>query len=91
MIKDRVTTITTPGETVDVLVTDRGIAVNERRPELIAALKAAGLPIMTIQELQDIAEKLTGKPQSIKTGDRIVAVVEYRDGSVLEVVRQVTQ
>ena len=91
VIKDRVTTITTPGETVDVLVTDRGIAVNERRPELIAALKAAGLPIMTIQELQDIAEKLTGKPQSIKTGDRIVAVVEYRDGSVLDVVRQVTQ
>lgn len=91
LIKDRVTTITTPGETVDVLVTDRGIAVNENRPELMKSLKAAGLPVMTIGELQAIAESLTGKPQPIKTGERIVAVVEYRDGSVLDVVRQVIE
>lgn len=89
VIRDRVTTITTPGETVDVLVTDRGIAVNENRPELIAALKKAGLKVLTIDALQAIAEKLTGKPQPIQTGERVVAVVEYRDGSVLDVVRQV--
>ncbi len=91
LIKDRVTTITTPGETVDVLVTDRGIAVNPNRPELIEALKQQGLQVMKIEELQAIAERLTGKPQPIRTGDRVVAVVEYRDGSVLDVVRQVIE
>ena len=36
------------------------------------------------------AEKLAGgKPGSIKTTDRIVALVEYRDGTVIDVVRQV--
>ena len=89
LIKDRVTTITTPGETVDVLVTDRGIAVNPRRPELAEALKRAGLQVITIEALQGEAERLTGKPQPIQTTDRIVAVVEYRDGSVLDVVYQV--
>lgn len=89
LIRDRVTTITTPGETVDVLVTDRGIAVNPNRPELARAMADAGLPVKTIEELQTLAEGLTGKPQPVPTQDRIVAVVEYRDGTVLDVVRQV--
>ena len=87
--RDRVTTITTPGETVDVLVTDRGIAVNPNRPELAEAIREAGLPLKTIQELQQLAESLTGKPKELETNERIVAVVEYRDGTVLDVVRQV--
>ncbi len=89
LIRDRVTTITTPGETVDVLVTDRGIAVNPNRPELAEAIREAGLPLKTIQELQQLAESLTGKPKELETNERIVAVVEYRDGTVLDVVRQV--
>lgn len=89
LIRDRVTTITTPGETVDVLVTDRGIAVNPNRPELAEAIRQAGLPLKTIQELQQLAESLTGKPKALETNERIVAVVEYRDGTVLDVVRQV--
>ena len=89
IIIDKVTTRTTPGETVDVLVTDRGIAVNPRRPELAEALKRAGLQVITIEALQGEVERLTGKPQPIQTTDRIVAVVEYRDGSVLDVVYQV--
>lgn len=89
LIRDRVTTITTPGETVDVLVTDRGIAVNPNRPELAEAVRKAGLPLRTIGELQALAEKLTGKPQPVEAEERIVAVVEYRDGTVLDVVRQV--
>lgn len=91
LIKERVTTITTPGETVDVLVTDRGIAVNPKRPELAEALRQAGVAVHSIEELQALAERLTGKPQPIQTGERIVAVVEYRDGSVLDVVRQVLE
>jgi citrate lyase subunit alpha/citrate CoA-transferase len=89
IIMDRVLTATTPGETIDVLVTERGIAVNPRRAELRAQLEAAGLPVMDITELKAIAEKMAGVPKSIPLGDKVVAVVEYRDGTVLDVVRQV--
>jgi citrate lyase subunit alpha / citrate CoA-transferase len=34
IVRDAVTTITTPGETVDVIVTERGIAVADRHPDL---------------------------------------------------------
>jgi len=89
IIKDKVTTITTPGESVDVLVTERGIAVNPRRVDLIEAFSKTKLPLMTIEELKTLAEKITGVPKGIKTSEKIVAVVEYRDGSVIDVVRQV--
>jgi citrate lyase subunit alpha/citrate CoA-transferase len=91
IIVDQVLTATTPGETVDVLVTERGVAVNPRRPELQEQFLAAGLPVMDIQELKAIAQKIAGAPQKLKTKERIVAVVEYRDGSVIDVVRQVNQ
>ncbi|QXE19068.1 citrate lyase subunit alpha [Clostridium sp. 001] len=89
IIKDKVTTVTTPGESIDVVVTDRGIAVNPKREDLIEKLKKANLPVMTIEELKETAEKMTGKPEAIKTSDEIVAVVEYRDGTVIDVVRKV--
>lgn len=88
IIKDRVTTVTTPGESIDVLVTERGIAVNPRRTDLIEKLKGTNLPVMTIEELKEVAEKMTGKPETIKLSDEIVAVVEYRDGTVIDVVRK---
>lgn len=88
IIKDKVTTVTTPGESIDVLVTERGIAVNPRRTDLIEKLKETNLPVMTIEELKEVAEKMTGKPESIKLSDEIVAVVEYRDGTVIDVVRK---
>lgn len=44
---------------------------------------------MTIEELQQRAELLTGKPQPIEFTDRVVAVVRYRDGSVIDVIHQV--
>jgi len=51
-----VTTVTTPGESVDIVVTDYGVAVNPRRPDLLEALKAADcVPLKTIEELRDIA------------------------------------
>jgi len=84
-----VTTIITPGESVDVLVTDHGIAVNPARPEVAERLKLAGLPVMTINELYNRATELTGEPTPLEFTDKIVGVVRYRDGSVIDVVRQV--
>ena len=88
VVRDRVTTVTTPGETVDVVVTDRGIAINPRRTDLIEKLQNSKLPIVSIDELAAIGEKLAGKPDPVQFSDKIVAVVEYRDGTVIDVVRQ---
>jgi citrate lyase subunit alpha/citrate CoA-transferase len=90
-ICNRVHTVVTPGKTVDVLVTDQGIAVNPLRPELEEKLKRAGLPVVTMRELQEKAQKVTGKPHEIKVKDRIVGVVNYRDGSVIDVIYQVSR
>lgn len=89
VIKDKVTTITTPGESIDVLVTERGIAINPKRTDLIEKLKETNLPIMAIEELKAISEKLTGKPREIETTGEIVAVVEYRDGTVIDVIKKI--
>ena len=85
----RVTTLVTPGACIGVLVTDHGIAVNPNRPEVEARLRAAGLPVMTIQQLYERAVSITGEPDPIEFLDRIVGVIRYRDGSVIDVVRQV--
>ena len=87
IIKERVTTVTTPGESIDVVVTERGIAVNPLRTDLIDKLKKTKLPIMTIGQLKDKAEAMTGNPAEISFGEKIVGVVEYRDGSVIDVIR----
>lgn len=91
IIVDEVTTVTTPGESIDVVVTERGVAVNPLREDLIQALNAAGIQTMTIDRLKDIAEEMTGVPEKIEFDDKIVAVVEYRDGTVIDVVRRVKQ
>lgn len=83
------TTVVTPGETVGALVTDHGVAVNPNRPEVAARLKDAGLPVMGIEELYARGVALTGEPDPIAFADKVVGVVRYRDGSVIDVVRRV--
>jgi len=88
IIKRRVLTVTTPGETVDVLVTERGVAVNPKRQDLIESLKAANIPLKTAEELLQIAEGMAGVPENIIFSEKVVAVVQYRDGTVIDVVRK---
>ena len=88
-VVEKVLTTITPGASVDVLVTDHGIAVNPARQDLIDNLREAGVPLMTIEQLRARAEMLTGKPDPVGFTDRVVAVVRYRDGSVIDVIRQV--
>jgi len=85
----RVTTLVTPGESVDVLITDQGIAVNPARPEIEKRLREARLPVMTIEALHEKAVALTGEPEPLEFTERIVGVIRYRDGSVIDVVRQI--
>lgn len=88
-ICDRVVTVTTPGDSIDVVVTDHGIAVNPARKDLIEYLDAAGVPHVDIRTLKDMAYAVTGKPDDIRFHNRVVAVVEARDGTVMDVVHQV--
>ncbi|MGC6178088.1 citrate lyase subunit alpha [Lacrimispora sp. 38-1] len=84
-----VTTVTTPGESIDVVVTDYGIAINPQRKDLIACMKGVDLPFKTIEQLRDIAYSIAGEPQKVSFGDRVVGVIESRDGTIMDVVRQV--
>jgi citrate lyase subunit alpha/citrate CoA-transferase len=88
IIVDNVTTVTTPGETVDVIFTERGIAVNPRRTDLLERLKGSSLPIVSIEELRKIAIDMTGEPEKPEFEDRVVALIEWRDGTIIDCVRQ---
>lgn len=87
----QVTTLVTPGESIDVLVTDHGIAVNPARPEIRERLINAGLAVVDIDALYQKALLISGEPKPVEFTDRIVGVVRYRDGSVIDVVRQVKE
>ena len=88
-ICDKVVTVTTPGDSVDVVVTDYGVAVNPKRTDLIEALSAAGIETVTIQELRDIAYEIVGTPDPVQFKDRVIAIIEARDGTVMDVVREI--
>ncbi|MDD2717149.1 MAG: citrate lyase subunit alpha [Candidatus Wallbacteria bacterium] len=89
IVRDKIATIVTPGCSVDLLVTERGICVNPARTELIETLKRSRLPILEIHDLAKNVEKLCGKPAPIEWDDKIVGLVEYRDGSIIDVIRKV--
>ena len=84
VIKDRVMTITTLGKNVDCLVTERGIAINENRKDLIEKLKNSKLDIYTIKELAEIAHKYTGKPNQLKNESEIIGMVEDRTYDIID-------
>ncbi len=88
-VVERVTTLVTPGDNVDVLVTDYGIAVNPRRPDVEDSLRSAGLRLTTIADLHQRALEICGTPRPIPTTDEVVGIVRYRDGSVIDTVKAV--
>lgn len=89
VIRDEVTTICGPGELIDVIVTERGIAINPLRKDLLQKTKDSGLPIKTINELKEEAEKICGVPAKQKFEDEIVAVVKWVDGTVIDSIRKI--
>ena len=89
IVTDRVKCISTPGKDIDVLVTQGGIAVNPKNSELKQRLLSAGLPVIDIHELKAKTEAITGKPQALPKGDRVVAEVIGRNGNVQDVIYNV--
>lgn len=85
----RVFTCCTPGQCVACVVTQAGIALNpnHRHYQMLKAdLEKTSLKLVPIDELQQLAESITGVPKPLETTDRVAAVVEYRDGTVLDVI-----
>lgn len=91
VIVDRVTTLCGPGELIDVVITERGIAINPKRQDLIDSVRDSGLPLKTIEELKEEAERICGRPDKPEFDDRVVAAIKWVDGTVIDVVRKLKQ
>lgn len=91
VIVDEVTTLCGPGELIDVIATERGIAINPLRQDLVDAVKGSKLPIRPLRGIKEEVERICGgKPRRQKRGDRPVAVVKWVDGTVLDTVWQLS-
>ncbi|MGL6314210.1 citrate lyase subunit alpha [Vibrio sp. WXL103] len=90
-VVESVLNVVTPGSLIDVLVTDHGIAVNPFREDVRLRLVEAGIDVVDIEALLQRAELMTGKPKAIEYHDNVVAYVRYRDGSVIDVIKQVKE
>ncbi len=88
IIADRVGCVSTPGTDIDVLVTQKGVAVNPKNTELRARLREAGVRVVDIHELKAEAERITGTPGRVRHGQRPVAEIIRRDGTHLDTIYQ---
>lgn len=92
VIVDEVTTLTGPGELIDVVVTERGIAVNPRRKDLLEAVQGKGLPIRDIRDIQrEVYALCGGAPKPPRRSRTPVAVVKWVDGTLLDTVWKVAR
>jgi citrate lyase subunit alpha/citrate CoA-transferase len=89
VVRDEVTTICGPGELIDVIVTERGIAINPLRKDLIEKMKNSKLPIKTIEQLKQEAEAICGIPDKPKFTNKPVAVVKWVDGTIIDTVWEI--
>ena len=85
IIVDNVTTLVGPGELIDVIITERGIAINPNRKDLIKATKNSGLPIRKIEEIKQEVDSLVGAPlEKPKLSNEIIGVVKWVDGTIID-------
>ncbi len=90
----KVFTACIPGETIAIVVTEAGIALNPRHrhyEHLHSHLRKSGLKLVQIEDLQRIAENLLGIPKAIECTDKVVCLVEYRDGTIIDVIKQINK
>ncbi|MEM4258293.1 MAG: citrate lyase subunit alpha [Candidatus Thermoplasmatota archaeon] len=90
IIRESVTTVSTPGMVVDAVVTNDGIALNPQRRDLLSQVKKT-LDLVTIEDLKEKAYAVTGKPSELKYGKELVGIVKWFDGTVLDVIYKVEE
>lgn len=86
-VVERLTCLTTPGDTIGAVVTEEGIAVHPSRPELAEDARRARLPLVPIEDLAQRAAALSEARPVVARGSRVVALCEYRDGTVTDRIR----
>ena len=88
-IIDSVTTVSTPGDSIDIIVTDGGIAINPhqtpKRNRVEKMLRAAKLNIKSIHELKELALS-QAEPMTPDVTSDVCTLIEYRDGTHLDVI-----
>ncbi len=90
VIVDEVVTLTGPGELIDVVVTERGIAINPRRTDLLDAVRGSNLPIRPLEAIKEEVEGIIGgKPEAPHLTDEPVAVIKWVDGTLIDSVWKV--
>jgi citrate lyase subunit alpha/citrate CoA-transferase len=91
VIVDEVTTLCGPGELIDVIVTERGICINPLRTDLLEKVQGSGLPVVTINQFKEEAERICGKPEKPKFLNEIVAAIKWVDGTVIDSVWKLSE
>ena len=85
IIVDNVTTLVGPGELIDVVATERGIAINPLRKDLIKTTKNSGLPIRPIEEIkEEVDDLIGGPPVKPELMDEVISVGKWVDGTVID-------
>ena len=96
-VVDKVYTKTTPGEVIDVVVTEDFVAINPKskssKKEILKEnAKKNGLNIVSIEELHNLSIKKAkefGKlPIKTETTDEVVHIIEWRDGTLLDTIKK---
>jgi len=96
-VVDKVYTRTTPGEVVDVVVTEEFVSVNPQskstyKDAILNNARDFGLNIVTIEDLYlrsiDKARGFGNIPPVAETTDEIVHAIEWRDGTLLDVIKK---
>jgi citrate lyase subunit alpha/citrate CoA-transferase len=90
IVRENVTTITTPGSVIDAVVTNRGIAINPIRKDLMKMIKGT-IDVVPIETLKTMAYDATGLPQKPHLGDEIIGIIKWFDGTVLDMVKIVKE
>ena len=90
IVREKVTTLTTPGDVVDAIVTNEGIAINPRRKDLIEKIKGK-IDIVPIEDLKNMAYEATGGPQELEFTDEIVGITKWFDGTLLDLIWKVKE
>ena len=88
IVREKVTTISTPGDVVVAIVTNEGIAINPQRKDLLEKIKGK-IKTVPIEQLKDRAYKETGGPQKIEFEDKIVGCTKWFDGTILDTIWKV--
>ena len=90
IVREKVTTISTPGDVVDAIVTNQGIAINPKRKDLIEKVKGK-IKLVAIEDLKNIAYNATGGPQKLEFTSELVGITKWFDGTLLDIIRKVKE